>query len=145
MSEVTPPDFPGLSGQQCSFIEKCWELATPGHSGQPRGSNAGSDSNQPLAAPAAPALPQGIRGNKTPQITGESAVLPRCPGNPHQGYDAAPRLGPDDPDGPACRAAEAHYADPFGVDLRWGRLTWHMLGPTEQQRWRGIVKEANRA
>jgi hypothetical protein len=71
--------------------------------------------------------------------------LPRDPdGDAEQSLEPPTATFASDPDAAAAALAEAHYADPEGVDRIWGRLRWHMLGPAEQARWRQVAHTGDR-
>ncbi|MBL9001739.1 MAG: hypothetical protein JNK25_11445 [Phycisphaerae bacterium] len=72
--------------------------------------------------------------------------MPRDPGgNAMQVFEPPTALRASGPDAAAAALAEAHFADPMGIDLVWGRLRWHMLGPSEQARWRQFASTGDRS
>ncbi|MBL9000772.1 MAG: hypothetical protein JNK25_06510 [Phycisphaerae bacterium] len=72
--------------------------------------------------------------------------MPRDPGvNARRVFEPPTAPLASGPDAAAATLAEAHYADPKGVDAVWGRLRWHMLGPTEQARWRKFASTVDRS
>lgn len=100
----------GVTGPQPGFIEKCWREADPDGVGQLRGSGGNKSSGTTTrvgVTPAAPLLPQLVRGNKS---TANPVAIPLRPRDPVPGeHDASSATPPEPPVVPDDLPSEWHF------------------------------------